>query len=410
MPAPVGPTGLTCATINDWFQRETGRIGPDIYRLGLTKSPWTRLMPQGVFPNNMGRVITQSIATRNIPAQTVDWEDIGLSNGSTVNGCIPPSELLAYSVVQKQYNLQHVAINSIPFCLEDLRTSAMPAQDMTMFLRGFRDYVNYKWIRRFQDEYFRLSEHKVIVNAEMDEDSADWPSVQPTSQLTLGVLSNAADFLYQENAGDEGDAVGPDGRPLNTVIISRTQLDNLIKLNEEVRQDFRWSDRVNDLLGPTGFKPGFAYRDFLFVTDPFPPRYNDDGEGGFVRIEPYIQTSATLGTQGIINPAYRSAKYEATFIFHPMVMKSLNPTPTISVGNGVRYDAQNYRGDVTWINEYDPTCNIDKNTGFFRAKLAAASQPIHTQWGYAFLHLRCSVANDLAGCVPGTGYPYGGLG
>lgn len=410
MAAPVGPTGLTCEAINSWFQRESGRIGPDIYRFGLTKSPWTRLTPQGAFPNHMGRVITQSIATRNIPAEVADWEDIGISNGSNVNGCIPPSELLGYSVDQRTYNLQHVAVNSIPFCLEDLRTSAMPAQDMAMFMRGFKDWVTYKWIRRYQDEYFRLAQHKIIVNAELDEDAADWPSAQPTSQLTLGVLRNAADFLYQENAGDDGDAVSADGRPLFTVIISRQQLENLIKLNEDLRQDFRWSDRVNELLGPTGFRPGFQYGDFVFLTDPFPPRYNDDGLGGFVRVEPYIQTSATIGTKAIVNPAYRSAKYEATFIHHPMVYKSLVPTPTINVGSGVRYNAQNYRGDITWINEYDATCNIDKNTGFFRAKMANASQPLYVEWGYVFLHLRCALDNDLVACSPGTGYPYGGLG
>lgn len=413
MAAPIGPSGLTCQTINDWFERETGRIGPDIYRLGLYKSPWTQLMPQGSFPSHMGATVKNAIATRNIPAETVDWTPVGTSNGSSINSCAPPSEVLGFSVVHKEYSLDQMAINSIPFCLNDLRTSLRPAQDMGMFLKQFKDWVNYRWIRRFQDEYFRLADHKVIVNPELDEDSTDWPSVQPTSQLTLGVLKNASEFLYQENAGDPnngGDAVAADGRPLFTVVLSRTQLDNIIKLNDEIRQDFRWSDRVNELLGPTGFKPGFVYGDFIFMTDPFPPRFNDDGNGGFVRVEPYITAAATLGTQAIVNPAYRSAKYEATYVFHPRVMKNLAPEPSVSVGNGVKYGPQNYRGDITWINKYDPTCNIDEDTGFFRARLMTASEPIYTQWGYVFLHLRCSVANDLAGCVPGTGYPYGGLG
>jgi hypothetical protein len=44
-------------------------------------------------------------------------------------------------------------------------------------------------------------------------------------------------------------------------------------------------------------------------------------------------------------------------------MEWLVPNPNLKVGK-LTYDAQNYRGDFKWINEYDKNCNPDKNSGY----------------------------------------------
>jgi hypothetical protein len=187
----------------------------------------------------------------------------------------------------------------------------------------------------------------------------------------------------------------------------RATIEQMIKINEDIRQDIRWSDRVNDLLGSNGqmLLPKKSYAGYVFHSRPFPKRFNDGANGTLVEVAPYITTGAFKGTKAIINPAYKNAKYTSTVIFHPKALEWLVPNPNLKVGKLV-YDAQNYRGDFRWINEYDKNCNPDKNSGYWRAKMACAVKQIFPEWGYYIIHLRCSLANDLVPCASGAGYGY----
>jgi hypothetical protein len=401
------PSGITCEAINDNFQRESGRIALGTYRLGLYKDPYLRFVSQSAFPDNMGKTITNTIAQRTV-ATGAGWEEIGVTGeDGQDSSCIPPVKKVGYAFDQNTFSLRHQAIESDWICLEDVRTSAFPIDDVNNYIKILADNVNVEWIKRYDDDYLAFST-KMVVEAGLETSTgADFPSVAPTSVLTPGVLRQIHDNLYQENAGDDGDAVTDDGAPVFNVFAERSTIENLIKLQEDVRQDIRWSDRVNDLLGANGSSllPKKAYGGFVFHSRPFPKRFNDDGAGGFVEVEPYVATGAVKGTKYIINPAYKAAKYTSTVIFHPKAMEWLVPSPNLKVGKLV-YDAQNYRGDFRWVNEYDKTCNPDKNSGYWRAKMACAVKQIVPTWGYYILHLRCNLANDLIACPDGSGYGY----
>lgn len=401
------PTGLTCEAIKDNFQRETGRIAMGTYRLGLYKDPYLRFVSQGAFPDHMGAVVTNTIAQRTV-AVGAGWEDVGVSVESPQdNACLPPVKTVSYAFDQKTFKLRHQAIESDWICMEDIRTSAFPADDVNNYVRILQDNANVEWIERYDDDYFENAEHKVVVAPGLPEDDAAFPSTAPTSPLTPGVLRQIYDNLYQDNAGDDGDAVNPDGSPVFHVFSERATIENLIKLQEDVRQDVRWSDRVNDLLGANGSNllPGKSYGGFVFHSRPFPKRFNDNGSGGYTEVAPYVATAATKGTKYIINPAYKAAKYSSTVVFHPKAMEWLVPGDTVKVGK-LTYGPQNYRGDFKFISEYDKQCNPDKNSGYFRAKMAVAVKKVFPQWAYYILHLRCNLANDLVACASGSGYGY----
>ena len=404
------PVATTCEALNDNFQRETGRIAIGTHRLGLYKDPYLRFVSQSAFPDNMGAVITNTIAQRTIAVGN-GWEDIGITgvgDPAQDNSCLPPVKKVSYAFDQKQFQLRHQAIESDWICLEDVRTSAFPIDDVNNYIKILADNINVEWIKRYDDDYFENAGHKIVVAAGLPEDATDFPSTAPTSTLTPGVLRQIYDNLYQENAGDDGDAVTDDGSPVFNVFAERATLENLIKLQEDVRQDIRWSDRVNDLLGANGSSllPKKSYGGFVYHSRPFPKRFNDDGAGGYVEVEPYVATSgAAKGTKYVINPAYKTAKYTTTVVFHPKAMEWLVPNPNLKVGKLV-YDAQNYRGDFRWVNEYDKHCNPDKNSGYWRAKMACAVKQIYPEWAYYILHLRCNLANDLVACPEGSGYGY----
>ncbi|NBW14566.1 MAG: hypothetical protein EBR82_41860 [Caulobacteraceae bacterium] len=411
-------SSVTCETLNDNFQRETGRIALGTYRLGLYKDPYLRFVTQSAFPDNMGTVIKNTISQRTVATGT-GWTDVGVNDGTQADSCLPPIKTVGYAFDQKQFNLRHQAIESNWICLEDVRTSAFPIDDVNNYIKILADNVNKEWVERYDADYLANST-KISVEPGLDSvasgvtfnSTTGLATISgmsaPTSILTPGVLRQIYDNLYQDNAGDDGDAVTDDGSPVFNVFAERATLENLIKLNNDVRQDIRWSDRVSDLLGSNGSSllPKQSYAGFVYHSRPFPKRFNDGAGGTFVEVPPYVATTgAAKGTKYVINPAYKAAKYTSTVVFHPKAMEWLVPNPNIKVGNLV-YDAQNYRGDFRWVNEYHKTCNPDKNSGYWRAKMACAVKQIFPQWGYYIIHLRCNLANDLVACPSSSGYGY----
>jgi hypothetical protein len=406
------PVATSCESISDQFQRETGRIALGTHRLGLYKDPYLRFVTQSAFPDNMGAIVKNTIAQRTVAVGS-GWEDIGVTGVSgELNSCLAPVKTVSYAFDQKEFKLRHQAIESDWICLEDVRTSAFPIDDVNNYIKILADNVNKEWIERYDNDYLAFST-KVSVEPGLSESTSTSGFTSalpaPTSVMTMGVLRELYDRLYQDNAGDDGDAVTDDGSPVFNVFAERATIENLIKLNDDVRQDIRWSDRVNDLLGANGSSllPRKSYGGFVFHSRPFPKRFNDNGSGGFTEVLPYVSGGASVNGKNkyIINPAYKAAKYTSTVIFHPKAMEWLVPNPNLKVGKLV-YDAQNYRGDFRWINEYDKNCNPDKNSGYWRAKMACAVKQIFPQWGYYILHLRCNLASDLVTCPTGSGYGY----
>jgi hypothetical protein len=413
------PTGLTCESINDNFQRETGRIALGTHRLGLYKDPYLRLVSQSAFPDHMGAIIKNTIAQRTIATGT-SWEDVGVTGVSgETNSCLAPVKKVGYAFDQKDFRLRHQAVESNWICLEDVRTSAFPIDDVNNYIKILADNVNVEWIKRYDNDYL-ANVNILSVEAGFDTQigtgvafTNDLATITgltaPTSVLTTGVLRQIYDTLYTDNAGDDGDAVTDDGSPVFNVMSDRATIEQLVKLNEDIRQDIRWSDRINDLLGPNGnmLLPKKSYAGYVFHSRPFPKRFNDGAEGALVEVPPYVSAGASVNgqTKYVVNPAYKNAKYTSTVIFHPKAMEWLVPNPNLKVGK-LSYDAQNYRGDFRWINEFDKTCNPDKNSGYWRAKMACAVKQIYPQWGYYIVHLRCSLAGDLVPCASGSGYGY----
>jgi hypothetical protein len=413
------PTGLSCESINDNFSRETGRIALGTHRLGLYKDPYLRLVSQSAFPDHMGAIIKNTIAQRTI-ATGSGWEDVGVTGVSgETNSCLAPVKKVGYAFDQKDFRLRHQAVESNWICLEDVRTSAFPIDDVNNYIKILADNVNVEWIKRYDNDYL-ANVNQLSVEAGFDTQigtgvtfSNDLATITgltaPTSVLTTGVLRQIYDTLYTDNAGDDGDAVTDDGSPVFNVMSDRATIEQLVKLNEDIRQDIRWSDRINDLLGPNGnmLLPKKSYAGYVFHSRPFPKRFNDGAEGALVEVPPYVSAGASVNgqTKYVVNPAYKNAKYTSTVIFHPKAMEWLVPNPNLKVGK-LTYDAQNYRGDFRWINEFDKTCNPDKNSGYWRAKMACAVKQIFPEWGYYLIHLRCSLAGDLVPCASGSGYGY----
>lgn len=390
MPTP------SCYTINQQLSLESGRIGLTARTRWALSSPWLTLPKQEAWPDEMGYTLTSQIVERSLPTGTQTWTDI-----TSADSCIPSKTTVTPAYTNRTYSRQETAIESDPLCLEHIRAAHDMVEQINMRVDNLVDNVKRVWIDYKRDAYFASSGHKVVVAAGLPESSGSgFPLTQPTSNLTMGVLNNAFVNLQYDGGTESGAVARVGGSPVMVLVAGSQTINSLIKNNDDIRQDLRWSSEADLLIKPWGITK--AYGNFIFMPDVLPPRYNWTGSA-FVRVSPYTSTAATFGSSAEIASAYKNAQFEASFLFHPDVFTQLNPNPNIKAGKAV-YTAQNYNGDYRWINKFDKECNPDENIGYFRAKLSAAVKPVQPRYGYAFLHLRCADDNAFLACPAGSGY------
>jgi hypothetical protein len=376
--------------INNLLVAEQDRIGPDIYHKSLNTSPWLKLINKASWPDEMGTEIQVMTYQRSLPTNTLSWNAVNFDTST----CVPSSETVNFAQTLRTYNLQHTAIESPKICVNDLRFTMKRKEQLSNIFRILTENTSYAWIERHRDEFARLAEHKVIATTGMPEDSASFPLVEPTSRLTQGILDRIYMKMIRDGAGNNPFG-RENGRPQFAVITSSEQSNSIILDNAAVREDYRYSSKVSELLSPLGVER--AYKGFYHLVDDFAPRWNFVG-GAWERVLPYAPLATTKGNKWDINPAYEAAQYEDSFVFHLDVMETLIPAPITSPGGNTKFDPMSYMGDFKWKNILDAITNPDGTIGYFRAVLSSGSKPVFPEWGYVIRTLRCDSNLGLLAC------------
>ena len=388
------------ADVNNQLQQEAGRIGEMISAKLIATDPWNRLVKQDTFPAGMGESIQTLIQERTtVPnASSTAWEDVGTNDG-TGNTCNPTPQVVEFARTLKSYNLQQSAIRSPGFCVNDLRTAWKAEEQLAGEVKVLKENSQWFWSNRYRDEFSRLAGNKVVTDVNdtlaMSTSGSNqaFPAAAPAYALDQGIL----DQFYLDLSRDaaEGNYAIVDGEPQYALICSPETSNYLKKQNADIRQDLRFSSQVDELIKPFG--AAFSYSGFVHLVDRQAPRYNFvDGE--FVRVPFFTTSPANTGNKAVVNPAYRSAPYEVSFIYNPHVYTSRVAQVITSPGSGLKFDPVNYRGEFMWINNKDNANNILGVNGYFYALFMQGSQPKRTEWGYAIMHLRCSPATLYQTC------------
>jgi hypothetical protein len=405
---------MPCTNIENLLITESGRIGADIYRKTLNTSPWTTLVKQEAWPDEMGTTVNVLIYERTLPASggSITFSDVAYNGvgtqviGATPSGsntgpgtCAVAGNDLGFAQTLRTYNLQQAAINSPDICLNDLRFPVRRQEQLRNIMAVLSENTQYAWENRYRDEYVRLANYNV--NANQTELLAASGQVKgsfstsnlPTSRLTQGILRYFYSRLIRDGAAQN--AYGKEnGAPVFLLITSPEASDDLIKLNADIRQDLRYA-KPSELIQPLGVERSYA--GFYHLVDTMTPRYDFVG-GAFVRRNPYAtDASASKGTRFIPNPAYYTAEYEDSIIFHPDVFTSLVAKPIGATG-AMAFDPQSYRGDFRWRNIPSRDCNPDGTIGFFRAIFSSGSKPVRPELGVVIRHKRCAADFGLVGC------------
>lgn len=401
-------------TIEQQLVMEAGRIGPDIYRRTLNMSPWLKLTKQEEFPEEMGYIISVLTYERSVPRYPLVWTDVGVSDGQLGGTCLPPVTEVNWAQTVRQYQLQHMALESPPLCVNDLRVSFRRKEQLTNMMYVLTENSAYAWINRYRDEYSRIATHQIIAAPGFPDGwGSGFPLTVPEATLTQGILRK---FYMKLNR--DGGSLNPldreNGRPVYGLITDAETSENIIKFNEDIRQDIRFSSRVNELLAPLGVERSYA--GFFHIIDDLPARW-DFVNGAWVRRYPYTSVPASQGQKAEIDPLYEGAAYTDSVIYHNDVLIALVPSPITAPGGNTRFDPVSYRGEFKWLNILHQTDNPDGTIGFFRAIFMQGSKPVIPNFGYVIRHLRCDTPLDPSGCAedgtwgaPPTGSGYGTTG
>lgn len=376
--------------INNLLVAEQDRIGPDIYHKSLNTSPWLKLCKKASWPDEMGTEIQVMTYQRSLPANSLTWNTVNFTEAA----CVPSAQVINFGQTLRTYNLQHTAIESPKICVNDLRFTMKRKEQLSNIFRILTENTSYAWIERNRDEFTRLAEHKVVATAAMPENKDAFPLVQPTSRLTQGILDRIYMKLIRDGAGNNPFG-RENGRPQFAIITSSEASNSVLLDNEKVREDYRYSSKVSELLAPLGVER--AYKGFYHLIDDFAPRY-DFVTGAWVRRSPYVSNAATKGNKWDINPLYEAAAFEDTYVFHMDVMECLIPAPITSPGGNTQFDPASYMGDFKWKNIADALTNPDGTIGYFRAVLSSGSKPVFPEWGYVIRSLRCDSNLGLLAC------------
>ena len=348
---------------------------------------------------------------------------------STAGNALPiPLTGVTWGQKLRQYSLKWASVDSPDIALEDLRFAVKRKEQLSNIMDVLAESTSLVW----QDRYRQLFTEQVAAEGNLVIPSASTIGILPVnsvgsnafsisvtdlvgvynavttgtgtcnsgafastalpqSQLTQGILKRLYMKLIRDGAGTQ--AMGREnGAPVFMLICGAETSENLIRLNADIRQDFRYA-KPNELLTPLGIER--SYGGFYHSIDAYPPRFNvfDTTNDKLIRVFPFRKETTTRGSAYNINPAYETASYEITYIFHQDVMRSVVPSP-ISVGNKMGFNAQNYRGEFKWVNILDRAFNPDGNVGYFRGVVASGARPVFPQYGYVILHTRPSISLD----------------
>lgn len=395
---------MSATVINQVLAEEAGRIGLDILSETMHQTPWIDLVQNGLWPDGMGDTIKVLTMGRAFPATAGGvltggtWTSITSAGtyGQAGGACLPTVSTVNSGSTAEEYSLAQSALESDRFCVTNLRSAFARERQLASIRENLAESTKFVMVERARDEYARLATHQVLVAADGVTESTTMPS---GSGKTPGVIKGPLLTKYYEKlifngAGSSKLLLKQDGSPIFPFITTTFQSDAL-KRESGTRDDYRWNPTlVGELVKLySGYGALSApLRGFQHIVDPLPPRW--EYSGAWNRVWPYVRSAGDQGYVFTENPAYETAAWEDSYIFHPDVMRMLYPSSIASAGGGTSFQPVQYRGEWKWQNEINldsasAAYNPDGTLGQFRAIFQTATEPLKPRFGVRIRHARC---------------------
>ncbi len=404
---------MPCTTIENLFIEHSQLIRNDVVKSIEDSDFYVKMMPKEPWLDGSGYQYSYPIYERSIVTKAVTDSDFfvdfaTLDSNPNGNNNLPDDSACAvtghniesFGITIRQVSLKKSAINSPDICLDNLRFQWQVMDQIKNITRVLAENTKWVWSNTYQDEYSNAAANKVTAGRGIG--TTFDATATPTSVLTFGILEE----VHQE-LGFNGGSINPtmrveDNTPVYTAVGSLYTFNDLKKKSDNQRNDFQYSSSgggsEQGILTQTLGLPSKVYQGYKFAVVQFPPRW-DDGGSTYTRRYPYSSANATRGKKWEVQDVYKDAAFEDTAVWHADVLKVLIPKPGGSMG-GMSYQQQySWAGEFVWRNIPDRTCNIDGNTGFFRALYAYGIKLERPDLGFIIRHLRCDRDLDTTDCT-----------
>lgn len=411
-------------------------IDKEIYESHLRVSRWNAVIEKGTLQDGVGHDRTTLVYDNALPTTDTAGTALGLTWTDMANDVLSSTSLntaqenqlvggamqqnigstagMGYVRTKKKlipYSPQVARFKSPYIDVNDLRNAAALARQCSAVTNALARSVKWTWERRYQTEYERLTGNFIGCKStgttiQSLVDSTDGGTTLDNDFYGLNLTGvnvtntcTAVDAFLSNEILDEvwnrlaittplEEAYGVDnGEPVFCLMLG-TKASLFLKRESGIRDDVRKSTMVDSLLKPIGVSESF--RGFYHMVEPQMPRFNLSS-GVPVRVEP-------LNIDGSYNTAYDTADYEAAYVVHKKVMRSLIVSPNVSAP-GFQFDPVKHTGEFVWLNIRNETTNPLGTIGFFLSTLASASQSIQNDYGYTILFKRYGAGATTAAAL-----------
>lgn len=364
------------------------------------------LVPRAEYAQGTG--LTQSVFTIERSEPTSDeesWTAITISGGAACNQTYNAVEV---GFTEGTYSPEQFGLRGPVICQDDLIYNLHAEQFLEAYIQSLGIRSKRSVENRLLKKYIDLS-YKQICNASFTQyTGTDLTTSQATSELTQEYLDCLAVDLNESGASDPNSSgwitLGEDG-PIYPLYIGQEMSQHLLTNNSDLRQDRRNADDTKGDMSMLFQRVGATrvIKNFRHVINLFPARY-EYSAGAYTRVNTWLMSAKTKGTGAEINPAWKTATYEAAHVLTPWVMTEEIVKPVNSAA-GLSWPVKSYFGEWEFIvggnlitdgTCYDPRKKLGAHFGEYKHAL----RPIFRQYGRTILFKRCPCTNfDIVTCT-----------
>lgn len=342
-----------------------------------------------------------------------------VESGCIGTPCDPTRKKVGFGFDAFTYNLEEIFYETDIFCFPLIMSADAAKEQFAALISGLREATIWIWNHRYRTEAVRVAKRKVLAGAAMLDANPVFSSdctnltvaAAPTSTLTIQFLQRYVEPLILEGYMGENPLPAKMFIELITDVIAANDL----RENNPALANYLRVGQVADFAELYRYGITGSIGNFLIHPDPTPLRYQQINATTYNMVNPYENNPATEGIGADENWAYVNSKFQWSFLWHRMAMRSL-VRRSEPINSQMPFGARDFGGRWKFVmdnmtcrdadtGELVPVDNVERTKGKFIANFSAGTKPEHPEWAVAIFHLRqISCVNDITPCAPAVTY------
>lgn len=360
---------MACPSVLDIFKQHTESFVDELRFRAAPRLLMYNLIERGELPQGEGFTFSTFEIGRSLP--TTDepaFEAVTSSGIGSVSGtCDTTYNEVPVGFFERTFGVERFGWKGPVVCQDDL----IFTWRRTKFLDAYKRAMDKNVMWTIENRLLAIYSHfvpKAVASTSFSYGSSGTgtPGTSPNlgapltdtdCELTQEMLDATAAILIQEGAtegpGSDGWIQLSEQGPIFPLMIGMEQSARLLKLNSELRLDYRAAFNGAQEMNPIIRRLGASrvIGNFRHVIMTHPPRFNwNQGTQRYDRVPTWVDdNSATKGDPVKLNPDWQTATHEAAYVLSPNVFKSLVGRPVTSGGGGTSWEPKSYMGDWDFI-------------------------------------------------------------